>query len=157
MTVCLCQMLCSVVMPSVGSVKTIKSSFWVRFLALTLLCSVWHTNLCGDLKCFCVWCGCSWPGPSWQPVLSICSIKKRKRTLVHFELAQQRLCGLTGTTRSENSDALNQTLARFPALHQTFSCLLLLCTVWYWLIVDKDVTESKQARMAHVYLKLASF
>lgn len=42
----------------------------------------------------CVWCQYSWLGQSWQPALSICSIKKRKRTLVHCDLAQEQLCGL---------------------------------------------------------------
>lgn len=146
-------------MTSRGSVKTINSSFGARFLALTLAsCVAQHMNLPGDLKCLCVWCGCSWPGPSWQPLLSICSIKKRRKTLVHFDLAQQRLCGLTGTPRSENSEcvwtepraahALSWTLAPFAALYQTFSCLLLLCTLS---VADKDVMESKPARMAHCF------
>lgn len=55
---CLCQGLCFGFL-SVGSVKSIKTLFGPLFNTRVLCC----TNLCGDLKCLCLWCGRSWPGP----------------------------------------------------------------------------------------------
>lgn len=62
-------------------------------LSLVTVRLKYHSNL-SMVHCMCL-CGVtSWQGQPWQPALSICSIKKRKRTSVHYDLALEHLCGL---------------------------------------------------------------
>ena len=106
-----------------------------------LSCSFPHYPLlhCLYVRVWCDWCDCSWPGQCWPPALSICSIKKRRRTC---DLAPGQLCALINRRDKVCRHSGNLT----PVCMSVPVWLPALCYMWNGLVTQWTYLHSNTAR-----------